>query len=144
MFGGADPETCIAQCQDTFSKSYSVDQCRAVWENVGVVSHKGANLILPEVQMELGDVCTEDIKQVTMVEMEETNLTACDLLNARSFKGNLLWSKQKRTQAKCDILVTVANSSDRTEALVKATAHEAIFAIIGGDHFTSDIMFKAD
>ncbi len=40
-------------------------------------------------------------------------------------------------------LVTVPNSMERIEALAKASTHGAVFAVTGGDHFTSNDMFMA-
>ncbi len=40
-------------------------------------------------------------------------------------------------------LVTVPHTKECVEALAKASTHGAAFAVTGGDHFTSDDMFKA-
>ncbi len=78
-----------------------------------------------------------------MREMQFANTLSCDLLIARGFKGELLKAEIKKKSKVPWALMTVAHSREQVEALVKASTHGEIFALTGGEHFTSDDMFKA-
>ncbi len=75
--------------------------------------------------------------------MQFANTLLCDLLIARGFKGELLKAEIKKKSEVPWALLTVTHSREQVEALAKASTHGAIFALTGGNHFTSDNMFKA-
>mmetsp|Transcript_6062 Transcript_6062/g.12387 ORF Transcript_6062/g.12387 Transcript_6062/m.12387 type:complete len:178 (+) Transcript_6062:100-633(+) len=59
------------------------------------------------------------------------------------FNGHLLKALLRKKKEVKMVLVTVPHTEERVEALAKASTHGAVFAVTGGDHFTSDDMFKA-
>ncbi len=78
-----------------------------------------------------------------MAKMQQANTTACELLTAWGFQGHFLKAELKKKKERASALVTIANSKERVEALAKANTHGAILAVTGGEHFTSNDMFKA-
>ncbi len=143
MFGGCDPETGLDKYVDAFAGAFSKAQCIAAWEAVGAVPPTCACLNDKQVCWEVGDSSPDDAIQMEMTEMQRANTMACDLLTARGFKGQFLKAELKKKKEVGVALVTVPNLRERVEALAKASTHGAIFAVTGGEHFTSDDMFKA-
>ncbi len=76
-----------------------------------------------------------------MTEMQHANSMDCDVLTAHRFQGHLL--KILLQKSRTAESITVPNSKECIEALATASTHGAIFAITGGDRFTSDDLFKA-
>ncbi len=127
---------------DAFAASFSTKQCIAVWESVGAVPCTCVCLRNEKVWRELGDVDAKDSIQIALVEMQTANTMACDLLSAHGFNGHLLKAVLRKKKEVNMGLVTVPHTKEHVEALAKASTHGAVFAVIGGDHFTSDDMFK--
>ncbi len=143
VFGGCDPETGVDKYVDAFAGAFSKAQCIAAWEAVGAVPPTCACLNDKQVCREVGDSSPNDDIQIEMTEMQRANTMACDLLTACGFQGHFLKAELKKKPEVNESLVTVPNSKERVEALAKASTHGAIFAVTGGEHFTSDDMFKA-
>jgi len=108
VFGGTDPATGVDCCVDAFAESFLKEACIAAWKAVGAVPPSRACLNDSKVQRELGDSSDADKTHIAMAEMQLANSIACDVLTVRGFQGHFL---------------KVAGAN---------------FAIIGGDHFTSD------
>ncbi len=91
---------------------------------------------------EVGDSSPGNAIQIEMTEMQQANTMACDLLTACGFHGNFLKAELKKKKEVNKSLVTVPNWKERVEVLAKASTHGAIFAVMGGEHITSDDTFK--
>mmetsp|Transcript_17008 Transcript_17008/g.35490 ORF Transcript_17008/g.35490 Transcript_17008/m.35490 type:complete len:99 (-) Transcript_17008:356-652(-) len=90
------------------AESFSKEACIAAWEAVGAVPPTRACLNDSQVRRELGDSSDADKTHIAMAEMQLANSMACGVLTAHGFQGHFL------------------------------KVAEAIFAITGGDHFTSN------
>ena len=143
VFGGCDPETGLNKYADAFAESFTKEKCVASWEAVGAVPPTRACLKDSKVRREVGDSDRNDETQIAMAEMQMANMLACDLLSAKGFQGHYLKAELKKNKVVAQNSVTVPNSKERIEALAKASTHGALFAVTGGDHFTSDDMFMA-
>lgn len=64
-------------------------------------------------------------------------------LNTLGYKGELLSASIKERKVNFESLVTAFHSIERIEALMNAKTHGEKSYISGGDHATSDDVFKA-
>ncbi len=113
----------------------------ASWEAVGTVPPTRACLKDSKAWTELGESNSNDKTQIGMSGMQMSNRIACNLLTAKCFQGYFLKAELKKKKVVARNLVTVPNSNEWIEALAMASTHGAVFAVTGGDHFTSDDMF---
>ncbi len=68
---------------------------------------------------------------------------ACNFLTVLGFNCHLLKAEFRKKKELAVELVTISYSKEPVEALVKASAHGAVFAVMGGHHFTLDNMLTA-
>ncbi len=140
VFGGCDPETGIDGYIDAFNFAFSREKCLRAWELVGAVPPTRACLKDPKVRREVGDASPEDAMQIVMMEMQEANTNSCNLLQHLGYDGSLLRATLRKQKE--NVAVTVPHSRERLEALAAASTHGAFFAATGGEHLTSDDVFK--
>ncbi len=143
MFGGTDPVTGVSGYCDAFAASFSKKHCIAAWESVGAVPCACACLRNEKVWRELGDADAKDSIHIALVGMQTANTITCDLLYAHGFNGHLLKAVLRKKKEVNMGLVTFLHTKEHVEALTKPSTHGAVFEVTGGDHFTSDDMFKA-
>ena len=138
VFGGEDPETgCVVG--SAFQEGFNIPQNLNAWAKVGAVPLTRACLQNPKVRRSIGDGTDE--QQAMALLIQEHNAMACAALSLAGYNGDIF--KLELKPAASTSVVTVAHSQDRIELLSQAKSHGNIYAATGGDHLTSNDMFKS-
>jgi hypothetical protein len=137
VFGGEDPETgCVVE--SAFQAGFNHTQNLRAWAKVGAVPLTRACLQNSKVRRSIGDGTDE--QQATALLIQEHNKLACAALTMAGYNGDVM--KLTLKPAASTRVVTVAHSQDRVELLSQAKTHGNIYAATGGDHLTSNDIFK--
>ena len=83
-----------------------------------------------------------DEQQAMALLIQEHNAMACAALSLAGYNGDIMKLELKPAASSTSV-VTVAHSQDRIELLSQAKSHGNIFSATGGDHLTSNDMFKS-
>jgi hypothetical protein len=138
VFGGCNPETELI-VRSAFQEGFSHMQNIRAWEKVGAVPLSRKCLESKKVQRSIGD--RDEEQQALVYLIQEHNTLACTALTLAGYNGYFL--QEKATPAASTKVITLPHTQERIELLSKAKKHGQIFAAMGGDHLTSNDMFKS-
>ena len=137
VFGGEDPETgCVVE--SAFQEGFAHLQNLRAWAKVGAVPLTRACLQHSKVRRSIGD--GNDEQQAMALLIQEHNKLACMALTMAGYNGDVM--KLMLKPAASTRVVTVAHLQDRVELLSQVKTHGNIYAATGGDHLTSNDIFK--
>ncbi len=101
--------------------------------------HSAGNLKSKKVWRSIGD--GDEEQQALVYLIQEHNTLACTALTLAGYNGHFMQVKAK--PAASTKVITLPHKQEWIELLSKAKKHGQIFAAMGGDHLTSNDMFKS-
>jgi hypothetical protein len=137
VFGGMDPETGLI-VRSAFQEGFSEEQNISAWMKVGAIPLSRKCLQSRKVRRSIGDGDDEQ-KDVALL-VQEHNTIACSALCLAGYNGFAM--KMTIKPDKSTKVITVPHTQERIELLSEAKTHGQIFAATGGDHLTSNDIFK--
>ena len=146
VYGGTipvGPSTTIT-CRNALAETFDVKSNLTSWREVGAVPHTRKCLTNSKVRHDGTD--ERDPNFDTYQDIQSQNDYSTAQLNLMGYRGDKLravFLPDKISERKASMAVTVANTRDRQEAIAAATTHGAKFFVTGGEHVTSNDMFKA-
>jgi hypothetical protein len=138
VFGGCDPETELI-VRSAFQEGFNHAQNIRAWEKVGAVPLSRKCLESKKVRRSIGD--GDDEQQALVHLIQEHNTLACTALTLAGYNGDHM--KLTAKPAASTKVITNPHTQEWIELLSEAKKHGQIFAATGGDHLTSNDMFKA-
>ena len=138
VFGGCDPETELI-VRSAFQEGFNHAQNIRAWEKVGAVPLSRKCLESNKVRRSIGD--GDDDQKALVYLIQEHNTLACTGLTLAGYNGDHM--KLTAKPAPSTKVITNPHTQERIELLSEAKKHGQIFAATGGDHLTSNDMFKA-
>jgi hypothetical protein len=145
VYGGTIPvgKTNIT-CRNALANTFEVTSNLCSWNEVGAVPHTRKCLSNPKVRHDGTDECNPNFDVYQDIQSQNDYSTA--QLNVMGYNGDALrahFHADKISERKSVEAVTVAHTRERQEALAAARRHGKKFFMMGGEHVTSDGMFKA-
>ncbi len=140
VFGGTDVEVDEGPTiESAFQRGFLKEQCIAVWEKVGAVPLSRKCLQDTKVRRLIGD--GDECQQSEVLQTQSVNDIATHALSMSGYDGNVL--KGTIIPIKATEVITVPHTQEQIDLLAQAKKHGQIFTATGGDHLTSNNMFKS-
>ena len=146
VYGGTipvGPSTTIT-CRNALAETFDVESNLTSWREVGAVPHTRKCLTNSKVRHDGTDERDPNFDAYQDIQPQNDYSTA--QLNLMGYRGDVLRAQfcpDKISERKESMAVTVANTRERQEAIAAANTHGAKFFVTGGEHMTSNDMFKA-
>jgi hypothetical protein len=146
VYGGTipvGPSTTIT-CRNALAETFDVESNLTSWREVGAVPHTRKCLTNSKVRHDGTDERDTNFDAYQDIQSQNDYSTA--QLNLMGYRGDVLRAQfcpDKISERKESMAVTVANTRERQEAIAAANTHGAKFFVTGGEHVTSNDMFKA-
>jgi hypothetical protein len=143
VYGGVCPISKVV-CEDAVDRAFNVKSNQHSWAEVGAVPFTMKSLENKKVGHDGTD--RDDPNFDAFADVQSQNNYSTTQLTMMGYKGEMLraqYNEDKVRALRADAPVTVAHTRERQEALTAATTHGKKFFVTGGEHITSDDMFKS-
>ena len=143
VFGGVCPQTGVVR-KDAVEETFSVESNLTSWAAVGAVPFTMKCLSNDNVRHDGNDVNDPLYDKYQIIQSK--NDYSCMQLSAMGYDADLLKTgfdedRIKAATENSTLSITVANTRERQEALMKMTTHGKKFFVTGGEHINSNDMF---
>ncbi len=145
IYGGVCPISKVV-CENAvdIDRAFKVKSNQHSWAEVGAVSFTMKCLEKKKVGHNGTD--RDDPNFDAFADVQSQNDYSTTQLTMMGYKGEMLWAQyheDKVRALRADAPVTVAHTREHQETLAAATTHGKKFFVTGGEHITSDDMFKS-
>ena len=143
VYGGVCPISKVV-CENAVNRAFNIKSNQHSWTEVGAVSFTMKCLEKKKVGHNGTDRDNPNFD--AFADVQSQNDYSTTQLTMMGYKGEMLrgqYHEDKVQALRADAPVTVAHTREHQEALATATTHGKKFFVTGGEHITSDDMFKS-
>jgi hypothetical protein len=143
VYGGVSPISKVL-CENAVNRAFNVKSNQHFWAEVGAVPFTIKCLENKKVGHDGTD--RDDPNFDAFADVQSQNDYCTTQLTMMGYKGEMLRAQYNEDKVRglwADAPVTVAHTRMHQEALDAATTHRKKFFVTGGEHITSDNMFKS-
>jgi hypothetical protein len=146
VYGGTIPvdSSMTITCRNALVELFNIASNKSLWSKVSAVPNTRKCLTNPKVQHEGTDEHNPQFNLFQDIQLQ--NNCSTTQLNVMGYRGGALRAQfptDKVNERQALAPVTVPHTREQQQALPTAGTHDKKFFVSGGEHVTSDDMFKA-